>query len=99
MGKHGLSCFYTDTPTAGRTGASGRCMPILTLGTRSILFRVVVGMRRTVSRYMVCVVQSKEQATARCMPPSVAQRKTQTGGRTASKSVSSMLYVSTNVNI
>jgi hypothetical protein len=48
---------------------------------------------------MVCVSQSYEHPTALCMPPSDAQNISVWGGRTASKSISCMLYVSTSVNI
>lgn len=74
-------------------------MPNLNRGTRSILFNAVVGIRNTVSRYMVCVSHSYEHPIALCMPPSDAQNIMVTGGRTASNSVNCMLYVSTSVKI
>lgn len=66
-------------------------MPTRNRGTRSIRFSAVVGIRSTVSRYMVWVVQSYEQATALCMPPSLAHRKMQVGGRAAWNMVNSIL--------
>lgn len=72
---------------------------ILNRGTRSMRFNDAVGIRSTVSLTMVCVVQSYEQPMALCIPPSLAHRKRHTGGCTASKSVISMLWVSTKVNI
>lgn len=61
--------------------------------------REVVGILRTVSRYMVCDSHSYEQPIARCIPPSEAQNMRVTGGLTASNRINCMLYVSTNVKI
>ena len=86
-------------PATGQDSISCLRRPTRTRGARSMRLSAVVGMRSTVSRCMVCVVQSYEHATARCIPPSAPHTSTHVGGRAARNNVISMLYVSTRVKI
>jgi len=96
-GAHCLWVYSTLFPSAsptlarGSTSYCGRLKPTLTRPMRETLSSNLVSMRKTVSRYIVEVVQSYEQPTMRFIPPSEPAMRKHVGGRAARNRVTVML--------